>query len=138
MLFAFKPIISDMLMSASDLHVVHNHPLRSMTVFVTHCTRASSTALIRPTRACRPEHELCESHGVGRITIRQALERLRQEGWVEKIRGQGTFVQRSRAVQNISALHRLRPATIRSRYAKSAVCISSCMQPKRCSIAPHA
>ncbi|GJH35850.1 GntR family transcriptional regulator [Paraburkholderia hospita] len=50
------------------------------------------------------EHELCESHGVSRITIRQALERLRQEGWVEKIHGQGTFVQRSRAVQNISAL----------------------------------
>ncbi|RKP54686.1 GntR family transcriptional regulator [Pararobbsia silviterrae] len=50
------------------------------------------------------EHALCESHGVSRITIRQALERLRQEGWVEKIHGQGTFVQRSRAVQNVSAL----------------------------------
>ena len=50
------------------------------------------------------EHELCESHGVSRITIRQALERLRQEGWVEKIHGQGTFVQRSHAVQNIGAL----------------------------------
>jgi GntR family transcriptional regulator len=50
------------------------------------------------------EHALCASHGVSRITIRQALERLRQEGWVEKIHGQGTFVQKSRAVQNIGAL----------------------------------
>ncbi|HWT38515.1 MAG TPA: GntR family transcriptional regulator, partial [Paraburkholderia sp.] len=50
------------------------------------------------------EHALCDSHNVSRITIRQALERLRQEGWVEKIHGQGTFVKKSRAVQNIGAL----------------------------------
>lgn len=50
------------------------------------------------------EHALCELHGVSRITIRHALEHLRRDGWVEKIHGQGTFVRRPRAVQNISAL----------------------------------
>lgn len=50
------------------------------------------------------EHALCEAYGVSRITVRQALERLRQEGLVEKVHGQGTFVRRSRAAQNIGAL----------------------------------
>src|SRR6266702_6258112 len=75
MLFAFKAIISDMLMSAPDLHVVHNQalgstlphywfnyqwekpdnqPLRCTTASVTHCMREFSTAHIRPVRAFRP------------------------------------------------------------------------------------
>ena len=37
------------------------------------------------------EHELAETHGVSRITIRRALHRLEQEGLVLRRRGAGTF-----------------------------------------------
>lgn len=58
----------------------------------------------QPSARLPTEHELCDACGVSRITIRQALERLRQDGWVEKIHGQGTFVRKPRAAQNITAL----------------------------------
>ncbi len=37
------------------------------------------------------EHELAEAHGVSRITVRRALQRLEQEGLVRRRRGAGTF-----------------------------------------------
>jgi GntR family transcriptional regulator len=39
------------------------------------------------------EHELAEMHGVSRITVRRALQRLEQEGRVLRRRGAGTFAQ---------------------------------------------
>lgn len=45
-----------------------------------------------PTNAPMPgEHELAAAHGVSRITIRRALERLEAEGMVRRRRGAGTF-----------------------------------------------
>ena len=38
------------------------------------------------------ERALCDMFEVSRITVRQALDELRQEGAVEKVRGRGTFV----------------------------------------------
>jgi GntR family transcriptional regulator len=40
------------------------------------------------------EDELIEVHGVSRITVRQALEVLRQRGLIERIPGRGSFVSR--------------------------------------------
>jgi GntR family transcriptional regulator len=39
------------------------------------------------------EHELAATHGVSRITVRRALERLEQEGLVVRRRGAGTFAR---------------------------------------------
>jgi GntR family transcriptional regulator len=42
------------------------------------------------------EPVLCAYFGLSRTTIRQALTRLQQRGLVERLKGQGTFVRRSR------------------------------------------
>ena len=40
------------------------------------------------------EPELCEQFSISRTTVRQALGRLEQRGLIERLKGQGTFVQR--------------------------------------------
>lgn len=50
------------------------------------------------------EQALCDMFEVSRITVRQALDELRQEGAVKKVQGRGTFVAPPRAYQNIDAL----------------------------------
>jgi GntR family transcriptional regulator len=41
------------------------------------------------------EPELCESYAVSRTTVRQALARLDQRGFIDRRKGRGTFVQRT-------------------------------------------
>ncbi|WP_130803744.1 GntR family transcriptional regulator [Acinetobacter ihumii] len=50
------------------------------------------------------EHELSEHFDVSRITVRQALHKLSQEGVIFKVHGKGTFVSKPKAYQNISQL----------------------------------
>ncbi len=50
------------------------------------------TAECRPGERLPAEGELAEAYGVSRITVRQAMASLVQEGWLRRRRGQGTFV----------------------------------------------
>ncbi|TCB70478.1 GntR family transcriptional regulator [Acinetobacter sp. ANC 4216] len=50
------------------------------------------------------ENELSELFNVSRITVRQALHKLSQEGLIFKVHGKGTFVSKPKAYQNITQL----------------------------------
>jgi DNA-binding GntR family transcriptional regulator len=41
-----------------------------------------------------PERILCETYGVSRITIRQALKMLQDQGLIERLPGKGTYIKR--------------------------------------------
>jgi GntR family transcriptional regulator len=43
------------------------------------------------------EAQLCETFGVSRITVRKAIEKLVDEGWLVRRQGKGTFVEMSAA-----------------------------------------
>lgn len=49
------------------------------------------------------EHALSDTFNVSRITIRRAMDRLKQEGLISRTRGRGTFAQTPRTPQTISA-----------------------------------
>lgn len=50
------------------------------------------------------EHELGELFQVSRITVRQALTQLQQEGFIFKVHGKGSFVSKPKAFQNVTYL----------------------------------
>ncbi len=54
------------------------------------------------------ENELMTAFGVSRITIRQALRDLHNEGLVFSAQGKGTYVSKPKAVQNVQRLQGLR------------------------------
>ena len=49
------------------------------------------------------ELELSEMFSVSRITVRRALDRLKQEGMVSRSRGRGTFAQQQKVPQAMNA-----------------------------------
>lgn len=51
------------------------------------------------------ERELCEQFGVSRITIRQALQNMENEGVIVRQQGRGTFVKPRRIEQRLSSIY---------------------------------
>jgi GntR family transcriptional regulator len=58
----------------------------------------------RPGEQIPTESELCDLHQVSRITVRQAIAELVQEGYLERYPGRGTFVAEPRIEQRLSRL----------------------------------
>jgi GntR family transcriptional regulator len=50
------------------------------------------------------DRELCEHHGVSRITVRSAIRELEIRGYVRRQQGRGTFVSRSRIRREMGRL----------------------------------
>jgi GntR family transcriptional regulator len=50
------------------------------------------------------EHQMIEMFGVSRVTIRQALKDLENEGLIFRVHGKGTFVSKPKATQNLTTL----------------------------------
>lgn len=58
----------------------------------------------RPGDAFPSERELCLTYGLSRMTVRQAVSELAQEGLVRRDRGRGTYVSRAKFVKRLSRL----------------------------------
>lgn len=59
----------------------------------------------KPNDKIPTERELCKIYGVSRITVRQALESLSQEGYIYKKQGRGTFVKSKKYEQPLGSLY---------------------------------
>jgi GntR family transcriptional regulator len=51
------------------------------------------------------EVELCEAHQVSRITVREAINKLVQEGWLDRRQGKGTYVAHQKLRRNIAKVY---------------------------------
>lgn len=56
---------------------------------------------LQPGDALPGEHRLCETYGISRTVVRQALAQLEHEGAVERVKGKGTFVARPRTSESL-------------------------------------
>jgi len=78
------------------------------------------------------ETSLMKTFGVSRITIRQALRDLHNEGLVFSAQGKGTFVSKPKAVQNVQRLQGFGEAMSAQGYEATArlLSIQECRAPK--------
>jgi len=51
------------------------------------------------------EIELCEAYQVSRITVREAINKLVQEGWLDRRQGKGTYVVHQKLRRNIAKVY---------------------------------
>lgn len=70
------------------------------------------------------ENDMMNTFGVSRITIRQALRDLHNEGLVFSAQGKGTFVSKPKAVQNVQRLEGFGEAMAAQGYEASARVLS--------------
>lgn len=70
------------------------------------------------------ENEMMATYGVSRITIRQALRDLHNEGLVFSAQGKGTYVSKPKAVQNVQRLEGFGEAMAAQGYEATAMLLS--------------
>ena len=58
----------------------------------------------RPGQLIPSERELCMQYGISRMTARQAIGELQNEGYLYKLQGKGTFVSSGKIEQNLACL----------------------------------
>lgn len=79
-----NPILS------AKLSAEHNVPLYYQLESL--IRRCISSGLLRPGDTLPSEAELCQTFGISRSTVRQAIGRLEEEGLVQRHQGKGSFV----------------------------------------------
>src|SRR4051812_25105652 len=57
-----------------------------------HFVKAIKSGQLKSGTALPTELRMCESLGIGRSTVRQAMQVLEQEGLIRRVQGKGTFV----------------------------------------------
>lgn len=70
-------------------------PRESQLVYVAvaeHVVARVQAGDLRPGARLPSERDLAAEYGVAYMTVRRAMARLREEGWVESVHGKGTFI----------------------------------------------
>lgn len=66
-----------------------------------HISAQIATGVLAPGQQLSGEHELCRLYDVSRTVIRQALDELGYEGLIDKRRGKGTFVAKTKVPEGL-------------------------------------
>jgi len=81
-----------------------NHPLPIYYQLKELIREKIATGEWKPGDLIPSERELCEEHGISRMTVRQALSELVNEGLLRREKGKGTFVARPKIEQHLTRL----------------------------------
>ncbi|HUZ85513.1 MAG TPA: GntR family transcriptional regulator [Candidatus Baltobacterales bacterium] len=79
----------------------HGSPLPLYYQLKQHISGQIATGELLPGQQLLGEHELCKLYGVSRTVVRQTLNELGYEGLIDKQRGKGTFVAKTKVVEGL-------------------------------------
>jgi DNA-binding GntR family transcriptional regulator len=82
-----------------NLHPLRGTPSTPLWLQLKHALRDLATFDLKPGDRIPSEAELCDHYGLSRVTVRQAISALVDEGLLQKQQGRGTFVLASRRAE---------------------------------------